>query len=56
MLRVYLDTSVFRAYFDSRVPGRQRETEAFWSRRAKVNQVNVEAVLPTIEILAPPEL
>jgi predicted nucleic acid-binding protein len=35
MLRVYLDTSVFSAYFDSRVPARQRETEAFWSRRAE---------------------
>lgn len=33
-LQVYLDTSVFSAYFDSRTTDRQRETEAFWARRA----------------------
>jgi predicted nucleic acid-binding protein len=32
-LRVYLDTSVFSAYFDSRTTDRQRETGAFWARR-----------------------
>jgi predicted nucleic acid-binding protein len=31
-LRVYLDTSVFSAYFDDRVTDRQRETHAFWAR------------------------
>jgi len=34
-LQVYLDTSVFSAYFDSRTTDRQRETEAFWARRAE---------------------
>ncbi len=33
-LQVYLDTSVFSAYFDSRTTDRQRQTEAFWARRA----------------------
>jgi len=32
-LRVYLDTSVFSAYADDRLPERQRETREFWSRR-----------------------
>jgi hypothetical protein len=32
-LRVYLDTSVFSAYFDARVRDRQGQTEAFWARR-----------------------
>jgi predicted nucleic acid-binding protein len=32
-LRVYLDTSVFSAYFDARVRDRQEQTEAFWTRR-----------------------
>lgn len=31
-LRVYLDTSVFSAYYDERVTDRQAETEAFWTR------------------------
>ena len=29
-LRVYLDTSVFSAYYDERVPQRMVETEDFW--------------------------
>ena len=32
-LRVYLDTSVFSAYCDSRVTDRQAATEEFWARR-----------------------
>ena len=31
-LRVYLDTSVFSAFYDSRVTDRQAETEDFWKR------------------------
>jgi predicted nucleic acid-binding protein len=31
-LRVYLDTSVFSAYYDDRVTDRQVETEEFWTR------------------------
>ena len=31
-LRIYLDTSVFCAYFDDRVTDRQAETETFWKR------------------------
>jgi predicted nucleic acid-binding protein len=32
-LRVYLDTSVFSAYFDRRWPERRRATREFWGRR-----------------------
>lgn len=31
-LRVYLDTSVFSAYYDARLSDRQIETRAFWAR------------------------
>jgi len=31
-LRIYLDTSVFSAYYDARVTDRQIETEEFWRR------------------------
>jgi len=41
-LRIYLDTSVFSAYFDSRVRDRQRETEAFWSRRQEFDLATSE--------------
>ena len=37
-LRIYLDTSVFSAYFDHRVTDRQIETEEFWRR---LNQFEV---------------
>ncbi len=41
-LRVYLDTSVFSAYFDSRVTDRQRETEAFWARKSEFDLATSE--------------
>lgn len=31
-LRVYLDTSVFSAYYDNRLADRKRETELFWEK------------------------
>lgn len=31
-LRLYLDTSVFSAYYDDRLPDRQALTEEFWKR------------------------
>ena len=34
-LRVYLDTSVFSAYFDERMPERQAQTREFWERLAE---------------------
>lgn len=33
-LRVYLDTSVFSAYYDDAVSDRQTQTEDFWKRRS----------------------
>ena len=32
-LRIYLDTSVFSAFYDDRVTDRQIETEVFWQKR-----------------------
>ncbi len=34
LLRIYLDTSVFSAYYDQRTPERQQQTREFWERRA----------------------
>jgi hypothetical protein len=31
-LKLYLDTSVFSAYFDDRAPDRQAQTVEFWER------------------------
>lgn len=31
-LRIYLDTSIFSAFFDDRAPDRQTQTEEFWAR------------------------
>lgn len=31
-LKIYLDTSVFSAYFDERSPDRKAQTEEFWQR------------------------
>jgi predicted nucleic acid-binding protein len=31
-LRIYLDTSVFSAYYDERSPDRRAQTEEFWER------------------------
>jgi predicted nucleic acid-binding protein len=31
-LKIYLDTSVFSAYFDERSPDRKAQTEEFWER------------------------
>lgn len=63
-LRVYLDTSVFSAYYDDRLADRQTATKEFWSRLGEFDaatsevgrQVNISLRLPTIEILAPPEI
>lgn len=33
-LRIYLDTSIFSAYYDDRAPDRRAQTEEFWARIA----------------------
>src|ERR1700752_1018638 len=33
-LKIYLDTSIFSAYFDERAPDRRAQTEEFWQRIA----------------------
>jgi len=34
-LRVYLDTSIFSAYFDEATPDRKTQTQDFWARRSQ---------------------
>jgi predicted nucleic acid-binding protein len=34
-LRVYLDTSVFSAYYDDATPDRRVQTEEFWARKSQ---------------------
>ena len=38
-LRVYLDTSVFSAYYDGRTPERMAETRLFWDRLGAMDAV-----------------
>lgn len=49
--KVYLDTTVPSAYYDSRTPERQDQTT-----RREVNLVNALKGYGQIEIIAPPEL
>ena len=52
-LRVYLDTSVFSAYFDDRVRDRQAATEEFWQRlgdfEISTSTVAQEELLMTVD-------
>ena len=41
-LRIYLDTSVFSAYCDDRVPERQSETAQFWERLGEFDAATSE--------------
>jgi len=45
-LRVYLDTSVFSAYYDERVTDRQAATEEFWARSGEFELVTSDSTLP----------
>lgn len=36
-LQIYLDTSVFSAYYDDRTPDRQLQTQDFWERLKEFN-------------------
>lgn len=47
-LRIYLDTSVFCAYYDERVTDRQAETEEFWKR---INQFEISISELTLQEL-----
>ena len=35
VLRIYLDTSVFSAYYDEKATDRRMQTEEFWARRSQ---------------------
>lgn len=52
-LRVYLDTSVFSAYLDERVPDRRAETAEFWARLAHFEAATSEVCRE--EMLATPD-
>jgi predicted nucleic acid-binding protein len=53
-LTVYLDTSVVSAYFDSRTPDRQRDTQVFWQEASKNCQLIVSDVV-FLEIAGTPK-
>lgn len=48
-LRVYLDTSVFSAYYDDRAPDRQVQTEEFWVRLAEFEAATSELAREELE-------
>lgn len=52
-MRVYLDTSVFSAYLDERVPDRRAETAEFWARLAHFEAATSEVCRE--EMLATPD-
>jgi len=52
-LRIYLDTSVFSAYYDDRAPERQAETMDFWPRLAEFEAATSE--LTRQELLETPD-
>ena len=53
-LRVYLDTSVFSAYYDRRHPDRKTETEQFWKRLTMFEASTSE--IAKMEILRTPNI
>lgn len=52
-LRVYLDTSVFCAYFDERVVDRQLQTKEFWNKLAQfeisTSELTTEEISQTLD-------
>ena len=54
MTRVYLDTSVFSASYDSRLPERQRQTRAFWRRRAEFDLATSEVAREELQQVLDP--
>lgn len=54
-LRVYLDTSVFSAYFDARLNDRQAQTEEFWLRLDQFDASTSELAVEEIDQTPDPE-
>jgi len=48
-LRIYLDTSVFSAYYDERVVERRQQTEEFWARRNEFEVTTSELAREELE-------
>ena len=54
-LRIYLDTSVFSAYFDDRAPDRRVQTEEFWTRIAAFEASTSELAKDELEKTPDPQ-
>ena len=48
-LRIYLDTSIFSAYYDDRAPDRRTQTEEFWARIATFEAATSEPTRQELE-------
>ena len=48
-LKIYLDTSIFSAYFDDRAPDRRAQTEEFWARLAAFDSATSELTREELE-------
>ncbi len=48
-LRIYLDTSIFSAYFDDRAPDRRVQTKEFWARIAAFDASTSELTREELE-------
>lgn len=54
-LRVYLDTSIFSAYYDDRAPDRRSQTEEFWGRITVFEAAASELTRDELEKTSDPE-
>ena len=55
-LKVYLDTSVFSAYFDDRSPMRQNQTKKFWGQLKKYERHASDLVLEELNAVTDEDL
>ncbi|MEM4228086.1 MAG: PIN domain-containing protein [Candidatus Caldarchaeum sp.] len=55
-LRLYLDTSVFSAFYDERAPERQRLTQQFWNSLKEYEALCSQLVLDELERVGDPVL
>lgn len=55
-LHIYLDTSVFSAYYDERTPERQRLTREFWEKLKGYEMLCSQLVLDELERVGDPVL
>ncbi len=55
-LKVYLDTSVFSAYFDDRSPMRQNQTKKFWGQLKKYERHASDLVLDELNAVTDEDL